>query len=54
MHLRKKSRLLFHRLTDRMSALTSPLSEAGEQISYLNIGPKWYLTKAVTSMDDHN
>ena len=46
------SRLLFHRLTDRMSVLTSPLSEAGDRISYQNIGPKWYLTKAVTSMDN--
>ena len=46
------SRLLFHRLTDRMATLTSPLSEAVEQISYLNIGPKWYLTKAVTSIDN--
>ncbi|MBR2064190.1 MAG: GHKL domain-containing protein [Bacteroidales bacterium] len=46
------SRLVFHRLTDRSSALTSPLSEAGEDITYLNIGPKWYLAKAVTSPDN--
>ena len=46
------SRLLFHRLTDRTTALTSPLTEAREYISFLNIGPKWYLAKSVTSMDN--
>ena len=46
------SRLVFHRLTDRNSVLTSPLSEAGEDITYLNIGPKWYLVKAVSSPDN--
>lgn len=46
------SRLVFHRLTDRSSVLTSPLSEADEDISYLNIGAKWYLVKAVTSLDN--
>ncbi len=41
------SRLVFHRLTDRMSSLTSPLAEVGEDISYINIGPKWYLVKDI-------
>ena len=46
------SRLVFYRLTSRNQALTSPLSEAGEEISYQNIGAKWYLTKAVTTEDN--
>ncbi len=46
-------RMVFHRLTDRMASLTSPLSEATEEISYMNIGPKWYLVKAVECGDNH-
>ncbi len=46
------TRLVFYRLTDRMSSLTSPLSEATEEISYMNIGPKWYLVKAVEYGDN--
>ncbi len=45
-------RLLFYRLSDGKSNLTSPLREAGEEISYMNIGPKWYLVKAVTCNDN--
>ncbi len=41
------SRLVFYRLTDGRSRLTSPLAEADEAISYMNVGPKWYLVKAV-------
>ncbi len=39
------SRHLFYRLTDGRSSLVSPLSEATEEIAYMNIGPKWYLVK---------
>ena len=46
------SRLVFYRLTNRNHALTSPLSEAGEEFTYQNIGAKWYLTKAVTTEDN--
>lgn len=46
------SRLVFHRLTDRNSLLTSPLSEVKESLSYINIGSKWYLAKAITSEDN--
>ncbi len=45
------SRLLFYRLTDRRASLISPLSEVTEDISYMNIGPKWYLVKLVTKGD---
>ncbi len=41
------SRLVFYRLTDRRASLTSPLAEAAEEVSYMNIGPKWYLVKSV-------
>ncbi len=41
------SRHLFYRLTDRRANLISPLAEASEEISYINIGPKWYLVKMV-------
>ena len=46
------SRLVFYRLTSRNHTLTSPLSETGEEITYQNIGAKWYLTKAVTTEDN--
>ncbi len=42
-------RLVFYRLTNRKSNLLSPLSEATDEISYMNIGPKWYLIKSVTN-----
>ena len=41
------SLLVFQRLTDRRSQIVSPLSEVTEEISYLNLGPKWYLVKSV-------
>ncbi len=47
------SRLLFYRLTDRRANLISPLAEVTEEISYMNIGPKWYLTKMVPKGDSH-
>ena len=46
------SRLVFQRLTDRSAGLRSPLAEAKEEISYLNIGPKWYLVKSATYNDN--
>ncbi len=46
------SRLLFYRLTDSRTSLTSPLAEASDDISYMSIGPKWYLVKAVRSGDN--
>lgn len=42
------SRLVFQRLTDRRGQIISPLTEVTEDISYLNLGPKWYLVKYVT------
>lgn len=42
------SKLVFQRMTSLRNRLTSPLSEITEELSYINIGPKWYVTKAVT------
>ncbi len=42
------SRLFFYKLTDRKASLTSPLAEVTEDVSYMNIGPKWYLVKSAT------
>ena len=42
------SLLVFQRLTDRRSQIISPLADVKDEISYLNLGPKWYLVKSVT------
>lgn len=41
------SRLVFQRLTNLKSRIVSPLSEVGPEISFMNLGPKWYVVKAV-------
>ena len=41
------SKLVFQRLTDMRNRITSPLSEIGEELSYINLGPKWYVVKTV-------
>ena len=41
------SRLVFERMTDLKNRLTSPLAEITEDLSYMSIGPKWYIVKAV-------
>ena len=43
-----RARSLNSRLSDARSSVTSPLSDAGPQLSFVNHGPKWYLEKAVT------
>ena len=40
-------RLVFQRLTNLRSRIVSPLSDVSDSLSYLNLGPKWYLVKAV-------
>lgn len=42
------SLLVFQRLTDRRSQIVSPLTDVTDEISYLNLGPKWYLVKSVS------
>ena len=41
------AKLVFHRLSSQKNTLISPLSEVTEELSYLNLGPKWYIVKAV-------
>ncbi len=45
------SRLMFYRLSDRQSNISSPLNEVKEDYSYLDMGPKWYLIKSVADND---
>lgn len=46
------SRHVFQRLTDLKNLLTSPLSEIGEELSYINLGPNWYVVKSVINPDN--
>ena len=41
------SKLVFERMTDLKNRLTSPLADVTEDFSYMSIGPKWYVVKAV-------
>lgn len=40
-------RLTIQRLTSYSNMISSPLSEVTEDVSYMNLGPKWYVMKAV-------
>lgn len=40
------SRMVIQRLTGQRSPLVSPLKGITEEVQYLNLGSKWYLTKA--------
>lgn len=42
------SKLVFHGLGNYSTSLSSPLSDIGEGIKYMNLGPKWYLVKSVS------
>ena len=41
------SRHVFQMLTDRKSRIVSFLTDADEDFTYMNLGPKWYLVKQV-------
>ncbi len=41
------SRVFFQRLSNQRTSITSPLLGVTAQVSYMNLGPKWYLVKAV-------
>ena len=41
------ARLEIQKLTSQRSRIVSPLSNVTENLSFMNIGPKWYLIKAV-------
>jgi len=42
------SRVVFQRLTSLRSDLVSPLSFVGDEVSYMNLGTKWYLVKSAS------
>ena len=44
-----KNKLLFQNLHSLSSALNSPLMNISSEIQYLNLGTKWYLTKAISN-----
>lgn len=39
------NRLVFNRLTDLNYQITSPLNNVSDSISYINLGPKWYIVR---------
>ena len=41
------ARLVFQRLTNLKNRIVSPLSDVTEGLSYMNLGPKWYIVKSV-------
>ena len=41
------TRMMFPVLTDRSSRIVSYLTDVDEGLSYMNLGPKWYLIKSV-------
>ncbi len=46
-----RERTLVQRLGDSRSDSTSPLAEVGGNLSYLNLGPKWFLVKQTVEQD---
>lgn len=45
------TRMVFHRLTSINHRLSSPLADASEEISYMNLGPKWYIVRAFSGIN---
>lgn len=41
------NRMVFQRLTNLKNRIVSPLTGITEELSYMNLGPKWYLVKMV-------
>lgn len=42
------NRLIFQKFTNLRTSLLSPLAEIKDEVSYMSLGPKWYIVKAVT------
>ena len=42
------NRMVFERLSDMNDRIISPLAGVTEEFSYISLGPKWYIVKAVT------
>ena len=41
------NKMVFQRLTNLRNRIISPLTDVTEELSYMNLGPKWYLVKMV-------
>lgn len=41
------NKMVFRRLTNLKNRIVSPLNEVTDEYTYMNLGPKWYLVKAV-------
>jgi len=41
------SKMVFERLTNLKNRLVSPLANVTDELSYINLGPKWYLAKTI-------
>ena len=46
------NRLVFQRLTNLKSRITSPLTDVTDEYSYMNLGPKWYIVKGITGANN--
>ena len=46
------SKLIFSRVTNTPNRLYSPLAKVGPKLSYVNMGPKWYLVKAIRADEE--
>jgi len=42
------NRMIFQRLSDMSDRIVSPLADAREELSFMSLGPKWYVVKAVS------
>lgn len=42
------NRMVFERLSDMNSRIISPLADVNDEFSFISLGPKWYIVKAVT------
>ena len=40
--------MIFQRLSDMSDRIVSPLADAREELSFMSLGPKWYVVKAVS------
>lgn len=45
-------RLTVHRLTSYSNRISSPLSDVTQEVSYMNLGPRWYVVKAFDGEDN--
>ena len=42
------NRMIFQRISDINNSIVSPLADIGEEFSFVSLGPKWYVVKAVS------